>query len=69
MGRTLLVERAKSCKENQLVNQNIFFAIYIFLSFKQPKIVRIALAKSWSVRGASHQPVFMGSCLTIGHMC
>ena len=28
----------------------------------------IASAKSWSVRGESHQPAFMGSCLTIGHM-
>ena len=25
-------------------------------------------AKSRSVREASHQPSFMGSCLTIGHM-
>ena len=25
----------------------------------------IASAKSWITRGASHQPVFMGSCLTI----
>ena len=70
MGRTLLVERAKSCKENQLVNQNkIIRNIYIVLSFEEPKIVWIASAKSRSVRGASHQPVFMGSCLTIGHMC
>ena len=28
-------------------------------------IMRVASAKSWSVRGVSHQPVFMGSCLTI----
>ena len=28
----------------------------------------IASAKSQRVRGASHQPAFMGSCLTIGHM-
>ena len=28
----------------------------------------IALAKSQSMRGTSHQPFFMGSCLTIGHM-
>ena len=26
-------------------------------------------AKSWSTRGASHQPAFMGNCLTISHMC
>ena len=25
----------------------------------------IALSKSWSVRRASHQPTFMGSCQTI----
>ena len=29
----------------------------------------IASAKSRSVRGASHQPAFMGSCPTISHMC
>ena len=32
-------------------------------------IMRIASAKSRSVRGASHQPVLMGSCLTISHTC
>ena len=51
MGRTLLVERAKSCKENQLVNQNkILRNIYIYLSFEEPKIVWIASVKSRSVR-------------------
>ena len=25
--------------------------------------------RSQSVRGASHQPLFMGSCLTINHKC
>ena len=29
----------------------------------------IAAAKSRSARGASHQPPFMGSCLTISHTC
>ena len=29
----------------------------------------IASAKSWSVRGASHQPAFMSGCLTISHTC
>ena len=29
----------------------------------------IASAKSQSTRGASHQPVFIGSCLTISHTC
>ena len=29
----------------------------------------IASAKSRSVRGTSHQPVFMGSCLAISHTC
>ena len=28
----------------------------------------IASAESRSVRGASHQPIFMGDCLTICHM-
>ena len=32
-------------------------------------MLNIASAKSRSVRGASHQPAFMGSCLTISHMC
>ena len=29
--------------------------------------MRIASAESRSVRGASHQPIFMGDCLTICH--
>ena len=29
----------------------------------------IASAKFRSARGASHQPVFMGSCLAISHTC
>ena len=33
------------------------------------KFLLIALAKSQSVRGASHQPAFMSSCQTISHMC
>ena len=33
------------------------------------KCMLIASAKSWNARGASHQPVFMGSCLTISHTC
>ena len=32
-----------------------------------PAGMQIALAKSRSVRGASHEPVFMSSCLTISH--
>ena len=31
-------------------------------------IMKVASAKSRSMRGASHQPAFMGSCLTISHM-
>ena len=27
------------------------------------------MAKSWSARGASHQPAFMGNYLTISHTC
>ena len=30
---------------------------------------KIALARSWRVRGAFIQPGFMGSCLTISHTC
>ena len=30
---------------------------------------KLALAKSWSTRGASHQPIFMVSCLIIHSMC
>ena len=29
----------------------------------------VASAKSQSVRGVSHHPVFMGSCLAISHTC
>ena len=31
-------------------------------------IMWVASAKSQSVRGASHQPALMDSCLTINHM-
>ena len=34
-----------------------------------PLIMGIALAKSQSKREASHQPAFMGECLTISHTC
>ena len=33
------------------------------------QIMRVALSKSRSERGVSHQPAFMGSCLTISHRC
>ena len=39
------------------------------LVFYLVKQMLIALAKSQSVRGASHQPAFMSSCLTISHTC
>ena len=32
-------------------------------------LLLIASAKFWSARGASHQPAFMNSCLTIRHTC
>ena len=32
-------------------------------------IMQILLAKCQSARAACHQPAFMGSCLTISHMC
>ena len=32
-------------------------------------VVLIASAESWSARGASHQPAFMGSCLAFSHTC
>ena len=31
-------------------------------------MMQVVLAKSQSVRGASHQPASTGSCLTISHM-
>ena len=43
--------------ENFVINE----FIYIYMS--------VASAKSRSARVASHQPVFMGSCLAISHMC
>ena len=39
------------------------------LYFANRNTAVIAFAKSRSIRGASHQPVFMGSCLTISHTC
>ena len=33
------------------------------------EFVLIASAESRSARGASHQPAFMSSCLTISHTC
>ena len=30
---------------------------------------KLAFAKFQSARGTSHQPVFMDSSLTVGHMC
>ena len=32
-------------------------------------IIYVASAKSWVTRGASHQPAFMDTCLTISHTC
>ena len=32
-------------------------------------IRQIVLAKSHNASGASHQPAFIGSCLTISHAC
>ena len=32
-------------------------------------VMLIALAKSRSMKGASHQPAFMSGCLSISHMC
>ena len=32
-------------------------------------VTQIASAKSCSVRGASHQPAYMSSCLTISYKC
>ena len=40
-------------------NVSVFLAIF----------KKIALARSWNVRGAFTQPAFMGSCLTISHTC
>ena len=30
---------------------------------------RLFTAKSWITRGQSHQPAFMGSCVTLSQMC
>ena len=30
---------------------------------------RLLMNKSWNTRGASHQPAFIGSCLTIDQTC
>ena len=52
MGRTLLVERAASCKENQLVNRNnILRNIYIFIIWVTQDRYRVIcgfrLLKNW----------------------
>ena len=52
MGRTLLIERAESCKENQLVNQkNISCNIYIFIIWVTQDRYRVIcsfqLLKNW----------------------
>ena len=36
-----------------------------FFNFLSTSPMSIAPEKSWSVRGASHQPAFMSGCLTI----
>ena len=36
---------------------------------KRYKKCRLLTAKSWNVRGASHGPALMGSCLIICQMC
>ena len=50
--------------------KKIFNPPYSILFFQTLNLViLIALAKSRSMRGASHQPVLMVSCLTISHVC
>ena len=42
--------------------------VSVVLFLWEVAVVLIALAKSRSAKGASQQPVFMGSCLGISHM-
>ena len=48
------------------VRQKILFrASFVFMALFR----HVVSARSRSVRGAFHQPAFMGSCLTINHTC
>ena len=45
----------------------IWMNIWCMLNWILSGVRQIASSKSQSMRGASHQPVYMGSCLTITH--
>ena len=56
---------------------NIVYLLFVLhcltVSLERKKLfsftLLIASAKSWSARGASHEPTFMIGCLTISHTC
>ena len=43
--------------------------VNIWCMLDEDFVTQIALAKSQSMRRASHLPAYLGSCLTISHMC
>ena len=47
----------------------IWVNIWCMLDWILSGVRQIASSKSQSMRGASHQPAYMGSCLTITHKC
>ena len=47
----------------------IYIYIYILFLDGWGKVILITSAKSWSARGASHQPAFTNNCLTISLTC
>ena len=59
------------CKLSKILCEQLFVSVDLISKDKynslMSKIMRIALTKSPRVRGASHQPADMGSCLTISH--
>lgn len=72
----------KKLRQNSRFIEKIFSFFRIFIgSFlrlkkrtklncnKRYKKCRLLTAKSWNVRGASHGPALMGSCLIICQMC
>ena len=43
--------------------------VNIWCMLDEDFVTQIALAKSQSMRRASHLPAYLGSCLTTSHMC
>ena len=57
------------CKLSKILCEQLFVSVDLISKDKYNSLMSkiIALTKSRRVRGASHQPADMGSCLTISH--